>query len=163
MDLSADQKRQLIDPDHPDLSVRQQCELLDLARATYYYEPLPESAANLALMARIDRTYTDYPFYGSRRMAVVLSTAQEPVNRKRVQRLMQLMGLAALYPKPKLSAGGKAKVYPYLLRDVRVERVDQVWSTDITYIGLPGGFMYLAAIIDWHSRKVLGWRLSNTL
>jgi putative transposase len=163
MDLSVDQKRQFIDANHPDLSVLRQCELLDLARSTFYYEPLPESAENLALMGRIDREYTDHPFYGSRRMAVVLSSAQETVNRKRVQRLMRLMGLAAIYPKPRLSAGPKAKVYPYLLRDVSIERVDQVWSTDITYVGLPGGFMYLAAIIDWYSRCVLAWRLSNTL
>ena len=141
----------------------QQCALLDLPRSTYYYEPLPESAANLALMERIDREYTEHPFYGSRRMAVVLSSDEEPVNRKRVQRLMRLMGLTAIYPKPRLSAGHKAKVYPYLLRDVKIERVDQVWSTDITYIGLPGGFMYLAAIIDWYSRYVLAWRLSNTV
>jgi putative transposase len=114
-------------------------------------------------MGRIDRQYTDCPFYGSRRMTAWLVQQGEEVNRKRVQRLMRQMGLEAIYPKPKLSAGRKHKVYPYLLRDVAINRVDQVWSSDITYVGLPGGFLYLAAVIDWHSRYVLGWRLSNTL
>ena len=116
-------------------------------------------------MGLIDRQYTECPFYGSRRVAEWLNRDKgEHVNRKRVQRLMRLMGLEAIHPKPRLSAGDRNhKVYPYLLRDVSVERVDQVWSTDITYVGLPSGFMYLAAVIDWHSRYVLGWRLSNTL
>jgi putative transposase len=115
-------------------------------------------------MGLIDKEYTEYPFYGSRRMAVWLNQDKgEAVNRKRVQRLMRLMGLEAIYPRPSLSGGRKHKVYPYLLRGVAIERVDQVWSTDITYVGLPGGFMYLAAVIDWHSRYVLSWELSNTL
>jgi putative transposase len=115
-------------------------------------------------MGLIDRQYTDRPFYGSRRMVAWLNMDKgEEVNRKRVRRLMRVMGLEAIHPKPRLSAGPKHEVYPYLLRDVSIERVDQVWSTDITYVGLPGGFMYLAAVIDWHSRYVLGWRLSNTL
>jgi len=115
-------------------------------------------------MGLIDRKYTEHPFYGSRRMTAWLKCDKgESVNRKRVQRLMRLMGLEAIYPKPNLSAGRKHKVYPYLLRDVTIDRPDQVWSTDITYVGLRGGFMYLAAVIDWHSRYVLGWRLSNTL
>lgn len=157
--------RGLIEETHPSLSVRRQCELLGLGRSSYYYEAVPESAENLRLMGLIDRQYTDYPFYGTRRMATWLNLDMgEEVNRKRVQRLMRLMGLEAIYPKPNLSARDRNhKVYPYLLRDVKVERADQVWSTDITYIGLPGGFMYLAAVIDWHSRFVLGWRLSNTL
>jgi putative transposase len=144
--------------------VRRQCELLGLSRAGYHYEPAKESAENLRLMGLIDRQYTDCPFYGSRRMAAWLKHDKgEEANRKRVQRLMRLMGLEAIHPKPKLSAGRKHKVWPYLLRDVAIERVDQVWSTDITYVGLPGGFVYLAAVIDWRSRFVLGWRLSNTL
>jgi putative transposase len=116
-------------------------------------------------MGLIDKEYTEHPFYGSRRMTVWLNQDKgEAVNRKRVQRLMRLMGLEAIYPRRKLSAAGcNHKVYPYLLRDVVIDRPDQVWSTDITYIGLPGGFMYLAAVLDWHSRYVLGWRLSNTL
>ena len=114
-------------------------------------------------MGLIDRKYTDCPFYGSRRMTVWLNEDNgERVNRKRVVRLMRLMGLEAIYPRPKLSAGRKHKVYPYLLRGVTIERPDQVWSTDITYVGLPGGFMYLVAVIDWHSRFVLSWELSNT-
>ena len=146
------------------LSVSQQCELLDLSRSSYYYEPATESAANLALMARIDREYTAHPFRGSRGMTAWLRREGAKINRKRVQRLMRLMGLEAVYPKPHLSVGGAGhKVYPYLLRHVAIERVNQVWSTDITYIPMPNGFMYLTAVIDWHSRYVLSWKLSNTL
>src|SRR3954447_1432930 len=153
----------MIDESHPALSVRRQCELLGLARSTLYYEPAPETAENLGLMRLIDEQYTRCPFYGSRRIARWLATQGHDVNRKRVQRLLRAMGLEAIYPKPKLSAGRGHKVYPYLLRDVSIERADQVWSTDITYVPLPGGFMYLAAIIDWHSRYVISWRLCNTL
>lgn len=131
----------------------QQCELLGLSRSSYYYEPATETAENLALMALIDREYTAHPFYGSRRMATWLRSQGHEVNRKRVQRLMRLMGLEAIYPKPKLSVGGAGhQVYPYLLRGVTIERVNQVWSTDITYIPLPKGFLYLTAVLDWHSR-----------
>jgi putative transposase len=144
--------------------VRRQCALLGLNRSAFYSEAAGESAENLRLMGLIDRQYTDRPFHGSRRMVVWLNKDKgQEVNRKRVRRLMRPMGLEAIHPKPKLSAGPKHKVYPYLLRGVSIERVDQVWSTDITSVGLPGGFMYLAAVIDWHSRFVLGWRLSNTL
>lgn len=153
----------MIDEDHPELSVRRQCELLGLARSTLYYEPTPETAENLALMRLIDEQYTKCPFYGSRRTARWLATRGHEVNRKRVQRLLRIMGLEAIHPKPKRSAGRGHKVYPYLLRDVPVERVNQVWSADITYVPLPGGFMYLAATIDWFSRYVVAWRLSNTL
>jgi putative transposase len=115
-------------------------------------------------MRRIDEQYTAWPFYGSRRMSAWLRQEGEAVNRKRVQRLMRLMGLEATYPKPRLSAAGRGhRIYPYLLRGVSIERPDQVWSTDITYIPLLHGFMYLAAIIDWYSRFVVAWRLSNTL
>jgi len=156
--------RPLIETDHSHLSVRRQCQLLGLSRATYYYEPASESKENLALMRLIDEEYTRHPFYGSRRMTLWLSQQGQAVNRKRVQRLMRLMGLEAIYPKPKLSVADRQhKVYPYLLRDVAIERVDQVWSTDITYVPMTHGFMYLAAIIDWYSRYVLAWRLSNTL
>jgi putative transposase len=156
--------RGLIEPDHKDLSVRRQCQLLGLGRSSYYYEPVPQTAENLRLMGLIDRQYTDYPFYGSRRMTAWLNREGEPVNRKRVQRLMRLMGIVAIYPKPKLSSRNpEHRVYPYLLRGVAIERPDQVWSTDITYVGLPTGFMYLAAVIDWYSRYVLAWRLSNSL
>ena len=146
------------------MSVRRQCELLGLNRSSLYYEPAAETAENLRLMRLIDEEYTAHPFYGSRRMTAWLIEQGEEVNRKRVQRLMRLMGLEAIYPKPKLSAAGRGhRIYPYLLRDVAIERPDQVWSTDITYVPLPRGFMYLAAIIDWYSRYVLAWRLSNTL
>jgi len=146
------------------LSVRQQCELLRLNRATLYYEPAGETAANLRLMRRIDEEYTAHPFYGSRKMTVWLREHGESVNRKRVQRLMRLMGLEAIYPKPRLSTAGLGhRIYPYLLRNVAMERPDQVWSTDITYVPLAQGFMYLAATIDWYSRYVIAWRLSNTL
>lgn len=141
------------------LSVSQQCALLGLSRSSYYYEPVSETVENLRLMERIDREYTDHPFLGSRRLAQCLG-----VNRKRVQRLMRLMGLEAVYPKPRLSTqGGGHKVYPYLLRNVAIVRSNQVWSTDITYVPMPSGFMYLTAVMDWFSRYVLAWRLSNTL
>lgn len=146
------------------MSVRRQCELLDFNRSSLHYEPTPESPENLELMRLIDKEYTAHPFYGSRKLVRWLIGEGHEVNRKRVQRLMRLMGLEALYPKPKLSLSGRGhKVYPYLLRNVTIERVDQVWSTDITYVPLSSGFMYLAATIDWYSRYVLSWRLSNTL
>jgi len=144
--------------------VRRQCELLGLNRSSWYYEPAPETAENLRLMRLIDEEYTAHPFFGSRRLTVRLIGQGEEVNRKRVQRLMRLMGLEAIYPKPKLSAAGRGhRIYPYLLRDVKVVRPDQVWSTDITYVPMTAGFMYLAAVIDWFSRYVIAWRLSNTL
>jgi putative transposase len=146
------------------LSLRRQCELLGLSRSSLYYEPAPEAAENLELMRLIDEEYTAHPFFGSRKIVQWLKGQGHEVNRKRVQRLMRLMGLEAIYPKPKLSLAGRGhKVYPYLLRNVAIERVDQVWSTDITYIPMPSGFMYLAATIDWFSRYVVSWRLSNTL
>jgi putative transposase len=157
-------KRLWVDPEDTELSVSQQCDLLGLSRSSYYYEPAAEEPENLKLMELIDQEYTRHPFYGSRRMATWLEDQGHCVNRKRVQRLMRLMGLEAIYPKPNLSARGTGhKVYPYLLRNVAIERVNQVWSTDITYIPLPNGFLYLTAVIDWYSRYVLSWRLSNTL
>jgi len=144
--------------------VSQQCELLGLSRSSYYYEPATESVENLALMALIDREYTAHPFLGSRGLTAWLRGEGHAVNRKRVQRLMRVMGLEAVYPKPRLSARGAGHtVYPYLLRNVAIERVNQVWSTDITYLPMPNGFMYLTAVMDWHSRFVLSWKLSNTL
>jgi putative transposase len=144
--------------------VRRQCDLLGLNRSSLYYEPAEEAAENLRLMRRIDEEYTAHPFLGSRRMTAWLKRAGEAINRKRVQRLMRLMGLEAIYPKPRLSQGnGRDRVYPYLLRDVAITRADQVWSTDITYVPMPKGFMYLAATIDWYSRLVIAWRLSNSL
>jgi putative transposase len=139
--------------------VLRQCELLGLARSTRYYVPASETAENLALMRAIDEQYLEMPFYGSRRMAAALG-----VNRKRVQRLMRVMGLEAIYPKRRttLPAAGH-KIYPYLLRNVAITGPNHVWSTDITYVPLRHGFLYLVAVMDWFSRYVLAWRLSNTL
>ena len=146
------------------MSVRRQCQLLGLCRSSLYYQGVTESVENLRLMRRIDQEYTAHPFLGSRRLTKWLNEQGEAVNRKRVQRLMRLMGLEAVYPKPRLSAARAGhRIYPYLLRNVRVERPNQVWSTDITYVPLARGFMYLAAILDWFSRYVIAWRLSNTL
>ncbi len=155
----------MVEPDHPDLSVRRQCELLGLPRSTLYYRPAGETADNLRLMRLIDEQYTACPFYGSRKMTAWLNDKKEEgVNRKRVRRLMRVMGLEAIYPRPKLSQAGRGhRVFPYLLRGVAIERPDHVWSTDITYVPMATGFMYLAAVIDWYSRYVIAWRLSNTL
>jgi putative transposase len=161
---SCEHKRPLVEHGHPALSVRRQCELLGLSRSSLYYEPGGEAAEDLRLMRLIDEQYTARPFYGSRRMMIWLNEQGEEVNRKRVQRLMRVMGLEAIYPKPRLSLAGKGhRIYPYLLRGVTVERRDQVWSTDITYVPMASGFMSLAAVIDWFSRYVITWRLSNTL
>jgi putative transposase len=161
---SLEGKRGLVEVGHPELSVRRQCELLGMNRSSLYYEPLAESADNLRLMRLLDEEYTAHPFYGSRRLLVWLRQQGEQVNRKRVQRLLRLMGLEAIYPKPRLSVGGRGhRVFPYLLRGVGIDRPNQVWSADITYVPLARGFMYLAATIDWYSRYVLAWRLSNTL
>jgi putative transposase len=147
------------------LSIRRQCELLGLARSSFYYEPIPESEENLALMRFLDEQFTITPFLGSRRMVAWLAEYENIiVNRKRIQRLMRKMRLEVIYPKPRLTVRDlQHKVYPYLLRDVIIDHVDQVWSTDITYIRLRNGFLYLTAVIDWHSRYVLAWELSNTL
>lgn len=149
---------------HAEISLRRQCELLGINRAGLYYEPLGESEENLRLMRLMDEQYTRTPFYGSRRMAAWLKTQGFEVNRKRVSRLMALMGIEAVYPKPRLSQPGEGhKIYPYLLRGVAVERVNQVWSTDITYIRMAQGFVYLVAVMDWFSRYVLSWSLSLTM
>jgi putative transposase len=154
----------MIEPDHPGLSLVQQCELVGVARSSYYYEPGNESQENLKLMRVIDEQYTGTPFYGSRRMTAWLRTQGYGVNRKRVQRLMRQMGTEAIYPKPRLSQGSaEHRVYPYLLRGVRIDHPQQVWSTDITYIRLRAGFVYLVAILDWYSRYVISWELSNSL
>jgi putative transposase len=161
---SAEHKRPLIEIGHPELSVRRQCTLLGLNRSSLYYEPAGETPETLRLMRLIDEQYTARPYYGSRRMTHWLTRQGEAVNRKRVRRLMRLMGLEAIYPKPRLSVAGRGhRIYPYLLRGVTIERPDQVWSADITYVPMAAGFMYLTATIDWFSRYVVAWRLSNTL
>ena len=139
--------------------MQRQCDLLGVPRSSYYYHPRPESAENLRLLRRLDELYMECPFFGSRRMAVTLE-----VGRKRMQRLMRILGVEALYPKPNLSRPAPGhQIYPYLLRGVSIERPNQVWSTDITYLPMPGGFLYLVAVMDWFSRFVLSWELSNTV
>lgn len=141
-----------------------QCELLGLSRASYYYRPRGESSLNLYLMHRIDEIYTAHPVYGSRRMCACLRREGFVVTRKRIQRLMRQMGIVALYPKPRLSqAIHEHQKFPYLLRDVKIEQPNQVWCTDITYIRLVGGFVYLVAMMDWYSRYVLSWAVSTTM
>jgi putative transposase len=146
------------------LSIRRQCELIDLNRATFYYAPAQESALNLRLMRLMDEQYTLTPFYGWPRMTVHLRQQGYLINHKRIQRLMRKMGLQAVYPKRRTTIPAPGhKVYPYLLRDVRITYPNQVWSADITYVPMTRGFMYLVAIIDWYSRYVVAWQLSNTL
>jgi len=153
-----------VDRDHPEISVRQQCALLGVSRSGLYYEALGESEESLTLMRLIDEEYTRHPFLGSRRIREWLCRCGYRVGRNRVQRLMQLMGIAAVYPKPRLSQPGEAhRVYPYLLNGVAVTRVNQVWSTDITYIRMASGFVYLVAVMDWYSRFVLSWAVSVTM
>ena len=154
----------LIESDHPRLSVSRQCELLALARSSVYYVPHGQDAYNEYLMRRIDQQYTRTPFYGVRRMTAWLRRQGEPVNPKRVRRLMRWMGLEAIYPKRRLSLSNEQnRRYPYLLSGVEIERADQVWSADITYIRMRRGFAYLVAILDWFSRYVLAWRLWTSL
>lgn len=164
MSCSLEQRRLWIEPGHPQLSVVQQCDLLSLARASYYYAPRPESADNLGYMRLLDEEYTRHPFYGVRRMTAWLQAQGHPVGAKRVRRLLRVMGLETIYPKPRLSQKWlEHRVFPYLLRGVAIVRPDQVWSADITYIRLRHGFVYLVAILDWFSRYVLAWELSTSL
>lgn len=144
--------------------MRRQCQLLGLNRSSWYYEPAPESPENLRTMRLIDEQFLRTPFYGARRMTVALASQGEETCRKRVGRLMRIMGLEAIYPRPRTTRrDANHRIFPYLLRDVEIVRRDQVWSSDITYVPMPRGYMYLVAVMDWHSRYVLSWRLSNTL
>jgi putative transposase len=157
-------KRTMIDPKHPDISIRRQCDLIGLNRSSFYMKPASESSLNLELMRQIDEQYLKTPFYGVRRMTVILQRQGYKVNHKRIARLMRIMGVQALFPRKDLSQSAQGhQIYPYLLRGVKIQHVNQVWSTDITYVPMTQGFMYLVAIIDWWSRYVLTWRLSNTL
>ena len=157
-------RRSLIEPRHPELTVQRQCDLLGLPRSTHYYRPATESAENLEVMRWIDGQYLETPYYGSRRMAKALQAEGYDVNRKRAQRLMGLLGIAGLTPKRNLSKRHPGhRIFPYLLRNVEITHPDQVWSMDITYVPLRGGFVYLTAVIDWYSRYVLSWQLSNRL
>ena len=153
-----------IDPEHSTLSIKQQCDLLGINRSSWYYQPTATDNYNLLLMHELDKQYTETPFYGVLKMTEHLRFLGHPVNPKRVRRLLRQMGLEAVYPQPKLSqANPEHKIYPYLLRNMPIERCNQVWSTDITYIRMRHGFVYLMAIIDWYSRYVLNWALSTTL
>ena len=158
------ERRQMIEPAHPKLSTARQCRLLGLPRSSYYHRPKPKPVEDLALMRVIDEVYLAQPVFGSRQMTRWLRRQGYKINRKRVRRLMRLMGLEALYPKPNLSRPRLGQqVYPYLLRHLAVTRPNQVWAMDITYVPIVGGFIYLCAVIDWFSRAVLAWELSNTL
>jgi len=151
------ERRQWLEP-APELSLSRQCALTGVSRSCYYYRSAPEDALTIELMHRIDALYTDFPCYGSRRMTAALRRLGYRVNRKRIRRLMAKMGLEAIYPKPNTSQSHpEHRVYPYLLNDLAIERPNQVWSTDITYVRLAQGFAYLVAVIDWYSRKVLAW------
>ena len=164
IDQTVEQKRQLLEPAHQQVSLRRQCELVGLNRASYYYQPARESALNLELMHKIDEQYLKTPFYGWPRMTAHLQKQGYGINHKRVQRLMQVMGIQAIYPRSRPKQGRhQHKIYPYLLNQLEIVRPKQVWSSDITYLPLQTGFMYLVAVIDWYSRYILAWELSNTL
>jgi len=157
-------KRAEVEKESMMMSVARQCGLLELSRSTFYYQPAGEDADNLGLMRLIDEQFTKRPFYGVPRMTASLRRMGYEVNPKRVRRLMRVMGLEAIYPKPRLSANGPDhKVYPYLLKGITVDRPDQAWAADITYVRLTHGFVYLMAILDWYSRYVISWALSTTL
>src|ERR1700687_6200349 len=162
--MSRAERRALVEREAPALPVSRQCRLLAVSRASVYRRPAEVSEEDCAIMALIDRQYLARPYYGSRGMAAWLATQGHFVNRKRVRRLMRLAGLVAIYQRPNTSKPAVAhKVYPYLLGGISIERVNELWCSDITYIPMAKGFLYLVAIMDWHSRVVLGWRLSNTL
>tara|TARA_R110001632_G_scaffold73211_1_gene168702 strand:+ start:599 stop:1195 length:597 start_codon:yes stop_codon:yes gene_type:complete len=153
--------RNLIDLDHENINISRQCDLLGLSRASFYYNPKPMDEYTLKLLNLIDEHYTQHPEFGTRTMATWLSNLGYPVNRKRMQRLYGVLGIEAIYPKPNTSKPNKEhKIYPYLLRNVEITANNHVWSTDITYIRMYKGFVYLVAVMDWYSRYVLSWQLS---
>jgi len=157
-------KREEIEREHPMISISRQCDLVELSRSSFYYRSLGEDEYNLQLMRLLDEQFTKTPFYGARKMQAWLRTQGHEVNRKRISRLMRRMGLEAIYPKPWLSSPGPDhKIYPYLLKGVRVQKPDHVWCADISYIRLVHGFVYLVVILDWASRYILSWELSITL
>jgi len=162
--MSRGERKAMVVRDHPGLSLSRQCKVLSIGRSSLYYAPKGESPESLALMRRIDALFLKYPFYGSRQMARQLRREGIAVGRHRVRRLMRLMGLEAIYRAAKTSVPHpEHRVYPYLLKGLAIERPDQVWCADITYIPVQRGFLYLVAVMDWASRRVLAWRLSNTL
>ena len=162
--MSVPDRRALLDHGHAELSIRRQCGLLGLARSGIYRRPRAANDNDLGLMRRIDELFTQFPFLGSRRLALMLGEQDLPINRKRMQRLMRQMGIAALGPKPRTTRPAPGhKVFPYLLRGLAIDRPNQVWAADITYVPIGRGFLYLVAVMDWSSRAVLAWRLSNTM
>jgi putative transposase len=162
--MSRAERKAMISPERRGLSLSRQCRLLSISRSAFYYRPRGESPENLALMRRIDELFLRYPFFGSRQMVRQLRRDGVAAGRHRVRRLMRLMGLEAIYQAPKTSAPHPAhRIYPYLLRNMAITRSDQVWCADITYIPVRRGFLYLVAIMDWATRHVLAWRLSNTM
>jgi putative transposase len=162
--MSPERRRAAIDPDHPRLSIARQCELVALSRSSFYYRPVGESAENLVLMRLIDEQFLETPWYGARQMARHLRRRGHTAGRKRIRRLMAKMGLAAVYQRPRTTVPHpEHRVYPYLLRGLSIDRPDQVWCADLTYIPMRRGFLYLVAVMDWASRMVLAWRLSNTM
>ena len=162
--MSADRRRGMIEPEHPRLSVVRQCELVSISRSTFYREPLPQTPENLVLMRLMDEQFLETPWYGSRQMVRHLRRLGHSVGRKRVRRLMARMGLVAIYQRPRTTVPHPAhRIYPYLLRDMTIQRPNQVWCADITYVPMRRGFLYLVAVMDWATRKVLSWRVSNTM
>jgi len=162
--MSVKQRKQIVEPELCQPSISRQCQLLSLNRSTFYYSPVPVSPEDLVLMRQIDEQYLKTPFYGSRSMARHFRRQGRRINRKRIQRLMRRMGIEAVYPKPHTSRPHpEHRVYPYLLRERTIDHANQVWAADITYVPMARGFMYLVAVMDWHSRKILSWRVSNTL
>jgi putative transposase len=162
--MSAPDRRALVDRDQREPSIRRQCALLGVARSVVHRRARPANNNDLALTRRLDELFTAWPFLGSRRMAAMLRATGHTINRKRVQRLMRKMGIAALGPKPRTTKPAPGhKLFPYLLRNVTIDRPNHVWAADITYIPIGRGFLYLVAVIDWASRAVLAWRLSNTM
>lgn len=156
--------RNQVEPCHPEASIRHQCELLGISRSGYYYEPAPETEENLELMLRLDQLHMDHPVYGGRRLQVLLEREGRKVNRKRVVRLLRIMGIEAIYPRRRvIPSGQNHHIYPYLLDGLDISGPDQVWCSDITYVPMQRGFMYLVAVMDWWSRYVLAWELSNTM
>ena len=162
--MSAPDRGALLDPEHGQLSIRRQCALLGVARSAVYRPPREANEDDLGVMRRLDELFTAWPFLGSRRMAAMLRAEGQRINRKRVQRLMRKMGIAALGPKPRTTKPAPGhRIFPYLLRGMVIDRPNQVWAADITYVPIGRGFLYLVAIMDWASRAVLAWRLSNSM
>ena len=162
--MSLERRRQMIEPEHPQLSIVRQCELVSISRSGFYHRPAGEAALNLELMRLIDAQFLETPWYGSRQMSRHLRHEGYVVGRKRIRRLMAKMGLAPIYQRPRTTVPNpEHRVFPYLLRDLVIDRPNQVWCADITYLPMRRGFLYLVAVMDWATRKVLAWRVSNTM